>query len=246
MAAKAPKKEKVYELVFGIHPILELLQAKRRSLVSLYTTKPTPKGWHILAPKLPLKLPINYVARDVLTRMADNGDHQGFVAWATPFIWRKQPFDPARHTSLLLLDRIQDPRNLGAILRSAYCTNVNGVIVCKKGGAPLSPTALKSSAGLAEYLEIYETPTTATAIIALKKAGYTIYLATLDGINATTITFKEPFCLVIGNEGTGIASDLLSSGTRITLPQHHADISYNASVAAGILLFLAATQTKKI
>ena len=224
MAAKAPKKEKVYELVFGIHPILELLQAKRRSLVSLYTTKPTPKGWHILAPKLPLKLPINYVARDVLTRMADNGDHQGFVAWATPFIWRKQPFDPARHTSLLLLDRIQDPRNLGAILRSAYCTNVNGVIVCKKGGAPLSPTA----------------------IIALKKAGYTIYLATLDGINATTITFKEPFCLVIGNEGTGIASDLLSSGTRITLPQHHADISYNASVAAGILLFLAATQTKKI
>jgi 23S rRNA (guanosine2251-2'-O)-methyltransferase len=246
MSIKHTKKEKMQELVFGIHPLLELLKAKRRSLITLYTTKPTPKGWHLIAPLLPPKVPVTYVTRDVLTKMADTTDHQGFVAWAAPFIWRKQFFDPNKHPSLLLLDRIQDPRNLGAILRSAYCTNVSGIIICKKGGTSLTPTALKSSAGLAEHLELYETPTAAIAINLLKKAGYVIYLATLEGTNATTVSFTHPSCLVIGNEGTGISEDILSTGLKVTLPQRNRDISYNASVAAGILLFLIAVKVGRI
>jgi 23S rRNA (guanosine2251-2'-O)-methyltransferase len=246
MAIKKIIDKKPQELIFGIHPIIELLKAKRRSIIHLYTTKPVPKGWHLIEEVLPSTVPVSYATREILNKMAGTSDHQGFVAKVTPFTWRKQFFDPTRQPSLLLLDRIQDPRNLGAILRSAYCTNIDGVIVCKKGGAPLSATALKSSAGLAEHLELYEAPTAGIAVAALKKAGYTIYLAMLDGADATKTTFTRPSCLVIGNEGEGISSDIISSGIKITLPQKNRDISYNASVAAGILLFLIATQTRSI
>ena len=89
------------------------------------------------------------MTRDVLNRLAQTTDHQSVVAWANPFNIRKKFFEPAKSPFLLLLDSIQDPRNLGAILRSAYCTGVDGVIICGKNSAPLNATALKSSAGLA-------------------------------------------------------------------------------------------------
>ena len=73
---------------------------------------------------------------------------------------------------LILLDNVQDPRNLGAILRSSYCTGVDGVILCGKSSAPLNAAALKSSAGLAEHLDILEAPTAQAAVQELKKAGY--------------------------------------------------------------------------
>ncbi len=240
------KKEKSLDLVFGIHPIIELLKAKKRKLVTIYTTKPAPKAWEIIAPMLSKETQVQYVTRDVLNRLAQTTDHQAVVAWAGPFVIRKKFYEPARSPFLLLLDSIQDPRNLGAILRSASCTGVDGVIICGKNSAPLNATALKASAGLAEHLDIYQAPTALAAVQELKKAGYTLYLATLQGEDATAFPYQLPLCLVIGNEATGIAKNLFSFGTQIRLPQRTADISYNASVAAGILLFLIAHQAKKI
>lgn len=240
------KKEKGLELVYGVHPILELLKAKRRSIITIYTTKPAPKAWSLIEPLLASGTQIQYVPRDVLARMAQTTDHQSVVALATPFIKRSKFFDPQKSPFLILLDSIQDPRNLGAILRSAYCTGVNGVIICGNNSAPLQATALKSSAGLAEHIDIYEASTAAAAIQELKQARYNLYLATLSGENATALTYKKPLCLVIGNEATGIAKSLLSSGTQVKLAQRTSDISYNASVAAGILLFLIADQLELI
>ncbi len=236
------KKDKGYELVYGVHPIIELLKAKRRKLVTFYTTKPTPKAWRHIEPLLSKVTQIQYVSREVLSRMAQTTDHQSLVALATPLIKRKKFFDSVKSPFLLLLDSVQDPRNLGAILRSAYCTGIDGVIICGRNSAPLQATALKASAGLAEHLEIYEAPTALAAIQELKKAGYSLYLATLGGENASAITFKKPLCLVIGNEATGIAKNLFTYGTQVRLAQRTSDISYNASVAAGILLFLIADQ----
>lgn len=240
------KKEKVLDLVFGIHPIIELLKAKKRKLVTIYTTKPVPKAWDLIAPLLSKETQIQYVPRDVLNRLAQTTDHQSVVAWAGPFIIRKKFFEPAKSPFLILLDSVQDPRNLGAIMRSSYCTGVDGVIICGKNSAPLNATALKSSAGLAEHLDIYQAPTAQAALQDLKKAGYMIYMATVEGENATAFPYQLPLCLVIGNEATGIAKNLLSFGTSVSLPQRTKDISYNASVAAGILLFLIAHQAGKI
>lgn len=241
-----PRKTKktTGELIFGIHPIKELLKAKRRKLISIYTVKPLPKGWKQLEQHMPkYPVPIQYVAREVLHRMAGTTDHQSIVAWVQPFPFRKKFFDPKKQTSLIMLDSIQDPRNVGAILRSAYCTGMNGIILIKKKAAPLNATVIKAAAGLSEHLEIFIAPSVEWAAQELKKVGYHLYLATFDGENATTCDYQKPFCLVVGSEAVGISKTIYQYGTHITLPQRSPVISYNVSVAAGILLFLIATKS---
>lgn len=246
MISMIKKTDAQGELVYGINPIVELLKAKRRKLISVYTTKPTPKSWDKIERLLPERIQIQYVSRDVLTKIAGTSDHQGVLAWAQPFIYRKKPFDPARQKHLILLDGIQDARNLGAILRSAYCTHFDGIVLPQKGTVPLNAAALKASAGLAEHLEIYWATSAHAAVQELHAAGYQFYMAAFKGENATSIAYKQPLCLVIGSEGFGISPALLKMGTQITLPQISADVSYNASVAAGILLFLIANQLHMI
>lgn len=244
---KKKDKETKGELIFGIHPVVELLKAKRRKLISIYTTKPTPQAFEDIQkvwPKYPV--PIQYVAREVLDRMVGTTDHQGVVAWTHIFPFRKVFFDPKKQKVLVMIDGVQDPRNLGAILRSAHCTGVDGAIIIKRGGAQLTGVAIKSSAGLSEHLEIYAAQSAQAAVIELKNAGYNIYLATFDGVNANACDYKGPLCMVIGGEGSGISKSILSAGTHVTLPQKANDISYNASVAAGILLFLISIHQKKI
>lgn len=241
------KKEQRGELIFGIHPILEMLKARRRKLISLYTTRPEPKGWKTIQQAVSsTRAAIQYVDRDVLTRMAGTTDHQGFVAWVDPFEFRKQPFDPVKQPFLVMLDGIQDPRNVGAIIRSAYCTGAHGIIITKKQSSPLTNIAIKASAGLAEHCQILIEASAASAVESLKKAGYTIYATGFGGKSITTVSYKTPLCIVIGSEGLGISPVIASAGQLITIPQLASDISYNASVAAGITLFSVATQLKTL
>ena len=232
------------ELIFGIHPIVELLKAKKRKLITLYTTRPEPKSWSLIARLLPQKpiIPIQYVSRDILHKIAGTTDHQGIVAYAQPFVTRKKFFDPVKQSLLIMLDGIQDVHNLGAILRSTYCTGFDGVILCQRQAAPITASVLKSSAGLAEHMDIYCAPSPSAAVQELKRAGYNLYLTFFDGVNAATCDYKTPLCIVIGGEGFGISKEIANAGTHITIPQKTTDISYNASVAAGITLFMVATK----
>ncbi len=234
-------------LVYGIHPVLEILRARRRKVISIYTTKPTPKQWQLIEQQMPrYPVAIQYVARDVLHRMAQTTEHQGVVAWVQEFPFRKKPFEPKKNPFLVVLDNIQDPRNLGAILRSAYCTGVSGVVITTRQSAPLSAVAMKASAGLAEHLEIQLVSSAQNVLKELRDAGYKIYLAALQGENALTISYDMPLCVVVGNEAIGIEKQLLKYGTIVTLPQKEADISYNASVAAGVLLFTISSRNNLI
>lgn len=234
---KTSKTQKNTELIYGLHPIIELLKAKKRKLVILYTTKPVPKGFAQLEPLLPRGLQTQYVKREVLAKLAGTTDHQSVVGYAAPFVYQKNFFEASKHTTLLLLDGIQDVRNLGAIIRTSYCTGIDGIIVPKKGTAPINAAALKASAGLAEHCRIVQTASSSGAAQLLQKEGYSIYLATFGGEDIRTVDFKKPLCLVIGAEGRGISKELLEYGTSVTLPQQATGISYNASVAAGILMF---------
>jgi 23S rRNA (guanosine2251-2'-O)-methyltransferase len=231
------------ELIYGAHPIIEALRAKRRKLLSIYTTKPLPKAWDRVQKYLPKAVPnIQYVNKDVLDRMAGSTEHNGILAWFSPFKFASKIFDPVKKPFVLLLDSVQDVRNLGAILRSAYCTGVDGIVLCKSHAAPLTPAAFKASAGLAEHLDIYIAPSIKHAAQELKNAGYNLYMAVIDGKNVLNVEIKKPVCLVIGNEAVGIAKDVVAFGQPITLPQRTPEISYNASVAAGILLFMISTK----
>lgn len=227
------------EVIFSPHAIIEMLKAKRRKLITLYVKKPLPKAWDKIKKQLPKGVPnIQYVSKNTLDGIAKTTDHKGIVAHVTPFRYAKELFDPKKKPFILLLDSVQDVRNLGAILRSAYCAGVDGVILCKSKAAQLTGTAIASSAGYAEYLDIYIAPSISYAVTELKKKGYNLYMAVIDGKDATTVDYKNPRCLVIGNEATGIAKPVRKHGELITIPQRSGDISYNASVAAGILLFV--------
>lgn len=226
------------ELVYGVHPVTELLKQKKRKVLDIFVLNPEPKAWvHIrdFLPKYPVR--VHRMNRDALSKKLGTTDHQGIGAIAQPFAYRKKFFDPKKEPFLVLLDGVQDVRNFGAILRSAYCTGVQGVIVAKKQAAPLTGPALKASAGLAERMDIYQASSTAAALQELQNAGYTIYVAALSKKqNAFNQVYTFPACLVIGSEGTGVTPATLKAGTIVTLPQKSADVSYNASVAAGILL----------
>ncbi|MFA5075265.1 MAG: RNA methyltransferase [Candidatus Babeliales bacterium] len=242
MVKKNSKKSKdlQYDVICGVHSIIEMLKAKRRKLYSIYTTKPLPNAWDRIKSYLPKSIPnIQYVSKEKLDYMAGTQDHMGIVALVSQFQYQSKMFDPAKKPFVLLLDSIQDVRNLGAILRSAYCTGVTGVILCRKNAAPLNAAAILSSAGLSEHLDIIVMPTAQMAVSELKTAGYNLYMAALEnGKDATKVTYNKPLCLVIGNEAVGISKNILKEGEIVTLPQRVPDISYNASVAAGILLFL--------
>lgn len=234
------QKQHKMDLIYGAHSIIEFLKAKKRKLYSIYTTKPFPKAYKRVEKYLPKRIAnIQYVSRSVLDRMAGSSDHMGIIALVAPMQYSSKIFDIDKKQFILLLDSVKDVRNLGAILRSAYCTGVQGIVLCKKAGALVTAAAHKASAGLAEHLDIYVAPSIEYATKELNRAGYNLYMAVLEnGKDATTISYKKPTCLVIGSEERGISKNVQKDGTLITLPQRYADISYNASVAAGILLFL--------
>ena len=235
------------DFVYGVHGVLELLSAKRRKVSVVYTTKKPIKAWSKIQKLIPKHVSVSFVSREALGNMTSTTDHQGVVAFVSPFPYAKQMFTPSKQSFILVLDGIQDVGNLGAIIRSAYCAGVDGVVLTKKNSAPLNAAAVKASAGLAEHVAIFVAPTINFALQELQKQKYNIYLATLGkGENAAHVEYAQPTALVIGSEGEGIAKSALKMGTRILLPQRRADISYNASVAAGILLFVIGVQVNKI
>ncbi len=239
-------KPKTPTYIYGFHPVREVLRAKKRPANVIYTTKPPSQAFKNLKKLLPSYTQIQHVSRSVLNKLSEHNEHQGVVLATTPFAYTTKPFTPHKHRHILMLDSIQDPRNVGAILRSAYCTNITAVVVPRKHTASITAVALKASAGLAEHLTIYQPASSTQALQEIKQAGYTPYMAAMDGTPAHQCSFDQPSCLVIGNEATGISKELLQKGKHITLPQKQSDISYNASVAAGILLFILATQTQRI
>ncbi|MFT6765580.1 MAG: 23S rRNA (guanosine2251-2'-O)-methyltransferase [Alteromonas naphthalenivorans] len=245
MAKTIKKKMVAGDIIYGVHPVVELLKQKRRKVLDVFMLNPEPKIWMELRdmlPKYPVR--IHKMSKESLNQRLGTTDHQGIGAFAQQFPFRKKFFEPKKQPFLLLLDGVQDVRNFGAIVRSAYCTGVNGIIICRRKGAPLRGASLKASAGLVERMEIYETSSVGNAIQELKDAGYNLYVAALSKkANAFTIQYKKPLCLIIGSEGTGVSSLALKSGTVVTLPQKSTDVSYNASVAAGILLSVISQQS---
>ena len=236
------------EMIYGSHALQEVLNAKKRKVRAVYVSKNPPKAWNALASQLPSYVIVHHVDKQHLDKLAQTTDHQSVVAIVAPFVYRKKFFDPTKDTFLVMLDGIQDPRNVGAIVRSAYCTGADGIIINQKQSSPLTATAIKASAGLAEHCEIYLAPSASAALQELKSAGYALYTTALDtkSKNALTLNYQGPLCIIIGSEGTGVSNASLKAGTTIILPQRAADISYNASVAAGIICFIIGTQLKKI
>ena len=140
---------------------------------------------------------------------------------------------------VLALDQIQDPQNLGAILRTAACANVTGVLLPERGSAMITPTVLKASAGAAEWMSIYPVTNLARSLEELKKIPMWIYGA--DAMTPSTYSDQEypsKIVLALGSEGAGIRNLIQKKcDFLISIPLFGKISSLNVSVAAGILMF---------
>ncbi|MCW8809365.1 MAG: 23S rRNA (guanosine(2251)-2'-O)-methyltransferase RlmB [Ignavibacteriaceae bacterium] len=148
----------------------------------------------------------------------------------------------AKKTSLpliLVLDEIQDPHNVGAILRSAECSGVNGVILTKHHSATITSTVTKVSAGATEHLKICQINNLSQTIDELKEKGFWIVGSSLENANNyTEVDYKIPIALVVGNEEKGIRKLTASKcDFLVKIPMSGKIQSLNVSVATGILLF---------
>lgn len=145
----------------------------------------------------------------------------------------------SQYPLLLILDSIQDTHNVGAILRSADCSGVNGVIITKHNSAPINETVAKTSAGASEHVKIAQINNLAQAIDELKQNGFWIVGSYLEGAkDYTTVDYKIPLALIVGNEEKGIrklTADKCDHLVRI--PMKGKIQSLNVSVATGVLLF---------
>ncbi len=198
-------------------------------------------------------VPVQYVPAGRIQQEARGANHQGVVARAAPVAYREleemlaavaPTWDDvqARKPLVVCLDRITDPHNFGAILRSAVAAGADGVIVPTRHMAPVSAVTVKASAGTARRIPIARTEDLQESLVQLKERGY--WVAGADGDGDTSVwqmDYDRPLALVIGSEGKGLRRAIAEAcDVRVAIPLRGPAESLNASVAAGILLFAAA------
>ncbi len=255
MSQKRGNKGEKVGLIVGRKPVIEALTRRGASVEKILVQKGT--GGAIMSEIRSLAgrygIPVQYVPRARLDQIARGMNHQGVAATASPVEYHGlenlvsslgATIDDVRATRpiLIVLDRIQDPHNFGAILRSAAGAGVSGIVVSSSNSAPISAATIKASAGSAGAVPIARVSNIGDALTQLKEFGF--WVIGLDGRSDQTIwttDWRRPVAIVIGSEGYGMAPNVSSScDERAAIPLSGGIESLNASVAAAITMFEAA------
>lgn len=187
---------------------------------------------------------INYVAKERMDQMSTTGKHQGVIAQAAAYEYAEMDeiFAKAEEKGeppfIFILDEIEDPHNLGAIIRTANLAGAHGVIIPKRRAAGLTATVVKASAGALNYTPVVKVTNIAQTIEDLKKRGLWFVCADMNGETMYRLNLTGPIGLVIGNEGEGVSRLVREKCDYVASIPMHGDIdSLNASVAAGVLAY---------
>ena len=188
--------------------------------------------------------PVKFVTKERLDQLSETGKHQGVIAYAAAYEYAtvEEILDNARQKGeapfLFLLDNIEDPHNLGAIIRTANLAGAHGVIVPKNRAAGLTAVVAKTSAGALNFTPVARVTNLAKTIEELKKEGIWFVCADMGGTTMYDMNLKGPIGLVIGNEGEGVGRLVKEKCDMIASIPMKGDIdSLNASVAAGVLAY---------
>ena len=188
------------------------------------------------------KVMIQVVEKSRLDAIAPN--HQGLIAFASAYQYSTveeilaYAAEKGEKPFLIVLDGITDPHNLGAIIRTAECSGVHGIILPQHRSVGLSPAAVKSSAGAVEYVKVARVSNLARTIEQLQKENVWFYAVTMNGTDYRDVTFDGGTALVIGAEEDGISRLVLEKcDYAVSLPMTGKIESLNASVAAGIMMY---------
>ncbi len=192
---------------------------------------------------------IKYVTKERLDQMSETGHHQGVIAVAAAYDYSeledifKKAEEKGEAPFILLLDGIEDPHNLGAIVRTANLAGAHGVIIPKDRAVGITSTVLKASAGAINYTPVVKVTNLGRTIEELKERGIWFVCADMGGTLMYDLDLKGPIGLVIGNEGSGVSRLVKEKCDFIAAIPMKGDIdSLNASVAAGVLSFEIARQ----
>lgn len=235
------------EIIGGKHSVIEALKSGR-TINKIWVAENAQK--HLTQPIVieakKLGVIIQHVDKRKLDQLAPGVQHQGVVAQVAPYAYAEvEDILQAAESKgeppfILLLDEIEDPHNLGSILRTADCTGVHGVIVPKRRSAQVTATVSKTSAGAAEYVPVARVTNLGQTIDSLKEKGIWVVgtdVSAAAGIYETNV-FDGPVAIVIGNEGKGMGRLIREKcDVLVKLPMNGRINSLNASVAAGVVMY---------
>ena len=222
------------DLVYGRRAVREALRGRREVLELLTTERAARDGWE-RKPKI--------VPEKALTELAGTRDHQGVVARVEPFRYA-DAFELAKGEPLLVaLDQVTDPRNLGAVIRSADGAGANGVILPAHNSARVTPVVARSSAGAVEHLPVAVVPNLARWLNEVKGPQLWVYAADAAGMPMADTDLAGGLTLVFGAEGKGIRPLVRRAcDAAVSVPLSGQVESLNVSVAAAVLLYEARRQ----
>ncbi|MGI6189810.1 MAG: 23S rRNA (guanosine(2251)-2'-O)-methyltransferase RlmB [Clostridiales bacterium] len=229
----------------GRNPIKEALRSGR-TIERILVLKGNREGAvrDILSKARDKGIIIQEVDRRTLNSISQTQTHQGIIAFITPYsyvsvqdILKKAETD-GEPPFVLVLDEIVDPHNLGAIIRTAECCGVHGVIIPKRRAAGLTPAAVKASAGAVEHVSVAKVNNIASVLELLKEHGLWVVGADAGGKPYTRQDMKGPVALVIGSEGKGLRRLVKEKcDFLVGIPMKGKINSLNASVAAAVLMY---------
>ena len=192
---------------------------------------------------------INYVKKERLDQLSETGHHQGVIAMAASYEYAtvedilEKAQEKGEAPFIFVLDNIEDPHNLGAMIRTANLAGAHGVIIPKRRAVGLTPTVARTSAGAINYTPVAKVTNLKQTMEQLKKEGMWFVCADMDGTPYYQMDLKGPMGLVIGNEGEGVSRLIKETCDFVASIPMKGDIdSLNASVAAGVLAFEIARQ----
>ncbi len=237
-------------LIYGTRPILEAIIAGK-DIDKLFVHRETRNETlsEILREARQRQVPVSFVPVEKLNRFT-NQNHQGVVCMLSPInysaldIVLPTVFDKGEIPLILILDRISDVRNFGAICRSAECAGVHAVVVPSKGAAQINSDAVKSSAGAVFYLPICREESLKKTILFLKNSGVQIIACTEKAEKKIyDYDFSLPTAFILGSEEDGISDEILVKSDYLArIPMKGKTASLNVSVSAGIILYEATRQ----
>ncbi|MBP1535603.1 MAG: 23S rRNA (guanosine(2251)-2'-O)-methyltransferase RlmB [Ruminococcus sp.] len=232
------------ELILGRNPVIEALKADK--LIDMIFVNPDAKGSISLILRLAKErdIPVKQVREVKLDSMAGGASHQGVIAVGAcaEYVEVSDLLDIAAQRGedpfIIICDEIEDPHNLGAIIRTAEAAGAHGIIIPKRRSASLNHTVFKTSAGAASWLPVARVANLAAAVDELKKSGVWIYGTDGAGESYSGVDLKGPIGLVVGSEGFGMGRLMKEKcDFLLSLPMAGKITSLNASVAAGIFMY---------
>lgn len=224
----------------GIHPVLEALRANRPlERILIARGAGGARIQEIIDLCREQSVPIRFEARELLDRVAGHTAHQGVLAVGAPHSYAD--FDEVTEGAdlIVLLDGVEDPHNLGAIIRTAYGAGADAVVVPERRAAGLTETVAKAAAGALEYLPVARTGNLGRALDSLKERGFWVYgLDERGDQRYDQVDYTLPTALVLGGEGKGLHEQIRKRcDFLVRIPMAGRIASLNVSVAAGIVLF---------